>query len=487
MSKPFDQPMPANVEAERMVLGCALLDNRTFAQARDGGLMPEDFFFAQHGTIYRAMLALIDAKRVIDPIALQEELQRAGRLEDIGGPVVIAGLYDGVPRFSDIRNYVRIVREHSAKRQLLMVNRQLTNATFDGEMDVRELLAMARREIEAIADPEGIFHWRTAQTALRGYLDSVEARLASGKRYDGMATGLSDLDEELWGLPLGTVTLVAARPGMGKTSLLMQIAEEAAASPHNDDVLCVFFSLEMPAEQLVQRALAARAQMAVRGLRTLTSWRREAERQALQEASDAFGRLPLLIQDTPGLTPGRFLAEIRRIQHEYPKRPIIAFVDYLQLMQPDERGLRSSYDKATEISKMLANATRECGCCTIAAAQLNRDSDKRAGNRPTISDLRDSGQQEQDAAVILFPHRPAYYDEQRKGSKAIETDAEIIVGKGRFSGAAVVPMCFSPSSVRFLPRDSQATTAHEAETRGIRNNHNGRGASARALATELGW
>ncbi len=443
-----------------MTIGAMLLDNSTIVQAaaklrQDGS----DYFLPSHRALFRAILALHNNGRKVDPITLQEELRSAGNLEACGGAAYVAATFDGLPRFSDITNYLRIVKGKAAQRRIISTAYQAMQAAFDGEDDPSELLAQVRRQFDAIEDPNLQTAWATAEKAIGAYFDYVDGRLESGKKLDGLATGYDSLDEELGGLPQGTLSLVAARPGMGKTAFLAGIAENAPQALENSDLLVAFFTCEMPTEQVIQRMIASRAYVPVRALRNLSAFRNPMQFQRIQEATSWVSELPIVFDDSPGLSPARFKAEVRKLQRENPKKRILALVDYLQLMEPDERRGMSAYDRASYVSSGLMKATKELRVTTIAAAQLRRPPAGQQKSKPTMADVRDSGQIEQDAAVILFPFRPSYYEQQEhyEPRTAVETDASIIVGKGRFSGFSEVAMHFDPKTTRYVVPPNQVS------------------------------
>lgn len=445
-----DKPMPNNPEAERMTLGAMILDNSTIAQAV-AQLKPSDYFIPTHRKIYQVIVAINQAGRKVDPMSIGNELDRIGELYACGGHAYIAALFDGVPRFSDISNYVRIVKGKAVQRYIIQTASKAMSDAFDGELEPSELLTLTRRNFETIDEPELQANWRTAESAVSDYLSDVDRRLMAGHRYDGLALGFETLDEELGGLPYGTLSLVASRPGMGKTAFLAGIAQNAPKCPDNPDLLVAFFCCEMPTSQVVQRMMGSGAEVPIRAMRNLSAFQAQSQARRIYEAARRISALPIVFDEASGLTPARFKAEVRRLQRENPKKKILALVDYLQLMEPDERKGMSAYDRATLVSTGLMRATKELGIVTVAAAQLRRP-DKGKIKKPSMDELRDSGQIEQDAAVIMFPYRPAYYEQQEhhEPRTEVETDAQVIIGKGRFSGFSEVEMHFDPKTTRYI-------------------------------------
>lgn len=446
----LERPLPHDADAERLLLGCVLLIPETLAQIREG-LLLDDFFIPSHRCIYSAYIRLADTGTDVNPVTVCDDLRRTGEIDAVGGAAYVATLFDGCPRFSDVRSYVQIVRDKGTLRRMINAANRVMREAFDAEDTAGELLAKARKEFDGIEDPNAHGNWLTMKQATDAYLNYVQERLESGSRFDGLATGIDDLDEELGGLPWGSITLLAARPGMGKTALATQIAIGAARSADNPPMIVLIFQMEMQNPQEMQRIFSLESCVPIRDLRLMSAWRDRNRAAALRDAQRVVEELPICVNYDTALTPARFAGEVRRMQRLYPDRKVLAIIDYAQRMRPDDRRITSAYDRASAISMGLTDATKDLGCVTIAAAQLNRDVQNRAGNRPAMSDLRDSGQWEQDAETIIAPHRPVYFNSEELAKKQIE-EAELIILKGRNSGNAIVPVMFDPQQVRYVQK-----------------------------------
>ncbi len=391
----LEKSLPSNVDAERMILGVILLDNVTINQAVEH-LKPDDFFLPSHRRIFDKMVKLYEQGQGIDPLTLQEELRRAGELDQIGGPAYIASLFDGVPRFSNIESYVKIVKGKGMLRKLIGAGNQVMQMAFDDEDDPEEILDRAERLILAIAEDrikQGFTH--IGEVAEK-QLHVIEEVAAHQQLVTGIATGFTDLDYMTSGLQRGDLIIVAARPSMGKTAMCLNIAQNAALGQdssgrvHEDRQKAVvgIFSLEMSKEQLVQRLMCSQAQVDAHRLRSgllnKDDWRRLA--LAVGELSQA----DIFLDDTPGITVLEVRAKARRLKNEQ-KRLDLLIIDYLQLMSGKGRS-ESRQQEVSQISRELKILAKELNVPLIALSQLSRAPETRTGNhKPQLSDLRESG------------------------------------------------------------------------------------------------
>lgn len=436
--------VPHSPESERMVLGVTILNNEAISQA--ARLKPSDFFVPAHQKIWRGMLSLVERGSGIDPITLQEELRRAGELEQVGGPAYIASLFDGVPRFSNIENYVATVKDRAVARQLIAIGSGIVNKAIDNDTDASDQLAAARRAIEQVDDPMDHSRWATVRDAAQDWINQYNERRKSGRKFDGIATGLHDLDAHLSGVSKGDVTLIAARPGIGKTALLTTIAELAPQSIHNKDLIVGFFETELTKDQLVMRWAASRSKVRLKAIREGTMNGEDKGRlgQALREIA----QLPVYIDDQTCLTPNSFRAAVQRLQKNHPGCEVLAIVDYIQMMRGDGLGYKDKRLEITDISHRLKEIVKDyLGCYLIAAASLNRMAESRKDNEPELSDLRESGDLESDAATVIMLHRPALAKSNYTAFGVEKVIAKIT--KGRFCGPGRISLGFDPLFVRF--------------------------------------
>jgi replicative DNA helicase len=385
----LDKALPSSVEAERLILGVVLLDNVAINQAVEN-LKPDDFFIGSNRRIYEKMIALYERGQAIDPLTLQEELRRAGELEKVGGPAYIAALFDGVPRFSNIENYVKMVKDKSMLRRLITSANQIMAMSFDDEEEPEVILDKAESMILAIGEDrikQGFVH--VGDVAAR-QLTVIEEAAGREQLITGLATGFSDLDYMTSGLQRGDLIIIAARPSMGKTAFSLNIAQNAATRPqHNAEKAVIgVFSLEMSNEQLVNRLLCSQARVDAHRLRSgylnKDEWRR------LAMSVGELAETKIYLDDTPGISVLEMRAKARRLKNEQKSLDLL-IVDYLQLMSGRGRN-ESRQQEVSQISRELKMLAKELNVPMVALSQLSRAPETRTGShKPQLSDLRESG------------------------------------------------------------------------------------------------
>ncbi|MDX2043296.1 MAG: replicative DNA helicase [Acidobacteriota bacterium] len=445
----LEKSLPSNVDAERMILGVILLDNVTINQAAEH-LKPEDFFLPSHRRIFEKMLKLYEEGQGIDPLTLQEELRRAGELDQVGGPAYIASLFDGVPRFSNIESYVKIVKGKGMLRRLVGAGNQIMQMAFDDEDLPEDILDRAERLILSIAEDrikQGFAH---IGDVAEKQLHTIEEVAARQEVVTGIATGFTDLDYMTSGLQRGDLIIVAARPSMGKTAFSLNIAQNAALGQDSSGrvhegrqkAVVGVFSLEMSKEQLVQRLMCSQAQVDAHRLRSgmlnKDDWRKLA--LAVGELSQA----DIFLDDTPGINTLEVRAKARRLKNEQ-KRLDLLIIDYLQLMSGKSGRSESRQQEVSQISRELKILAKELEVPLIALSQLSRATETRTDHRPQLSDLRESGSIEQDADVVMFIYREEVY----KPETERQNIAEIIIGKQRNGPIGNVELVFRKALTRF--------------------------------------
>jgi replicative DNA helicase len=439
----LEKALPSNVEAERLILGAILLDNTTINQAVER-LKADDFLLTSHRRIYEKMIKLYEQGRGIDPVTLQEELRRAGELDPVGGPAYIASLFDGVPRFSNIDNYTKIVKGKSTLRRLINASNQIMGMAFDDEDEPEDILDRAEQLILSIAEDrikQGFVH--IGEVAGK-QLELIEEIAGREQLITGIATGFHDIDYMTSGLQRGDLIIIAARPSMGKTALAVGIAQNAALriQHHGQKAVVGIFSLEMSKEQLVQRLLCSQARVDAHRLRSgmlnKDDWRRLA--MAVGELSEA----QIFLDDTPGISVLEMRAKARRLKNEQKALDLL-IVDYLQLMSGRGR-YESRQQEVSQISRELKMLGKELNVPLIALSQLSRAPETRTGShKPQLSDLRESGSIEQDADVVMFIYREEVY----KPETEKQNIAEIIIGKQRNGPVGSVELVFLKQLTRF--------------------------------------
>jgi len=413
---------PHSVEAEQSLLGGLMLDQRSWDQVADA-VGADDFYRADHKLIFVAIGELADRNQPADAVTVSEHLERQGCLDEVGGLGYVGQLVQDTPSAANIQAYARIVRDRAMLRQLIEIGGDIAASAHGSEgQSVAELVDLAEQKVFDIADRgqrSGV-GFKPLKEVLSGTIDRLDVLSQNEGDITGIGTGFDDMDELTAGLQRGDLIVVAGRPSMGKTTLAMNIAENAAIG--NQKKPTAIFSMEMSAEQLSMRMIGSIGRVNQSHLRsgrlTDEDWSR------VDSAVSMMSTAPIFIDDAPALTPTEVRARARRLKREHDLGLIV--VDYLQLMQVSG----STENRATEISEIsrsLKALARELEVPVVALSQLNRSVEQRPDKRPVMSDLRESGAIEQDADVIIFIYREEVYDPEtpRKGV------ADIIIGKQR--------------------------------------------------------
>ncbi|MEM1188934.1 MAG: replicative DNA helicase [Pseudomonadota bacterium] len=430
---------PQSVEAEQSVLGGLMIS----PDAWDGVaelVSAEDFYRADHRLIFRQIRNLAEASKPVDFVTLADQLQLSGELEAAGGHAYLAELAESTPSASNIRAYAQVVRERSSLRRLIEAAQEIADSGFHPQgRNAAELIDEAERLIMQIGElgPKAGGP-RDVDLLLRETVDRIEELCNSGSDITGLSTGYVDLDRFTSGLQKSDLIIVAGRPSMGKTSFAMNLVEHAVLS-QPDPVLV--FSMEMPAEQLMMRLLSSLGRIDQTLVRT-----GRLDQGGWDKLSQSVGKLrnrPLLIDDTPALTPTEVRSRARRVKREHGNVAMI-MVDYLQLMQVAGAS-EGRTAEISEISRNLKAIAKEFQCPVVALSQLNRSLEQRPNKRPVNSDLRESGAIEQDADVIMFIYR----DEVYNPDSADKGVAEIILGKQRNGPIGTVRLAFFGEYTRF--------------------------------------
>ena len=438
--RPGYRSPPHSREAEESVIGAVLLSEEAVNEVMDR-IHPEDFYVPAHQAIYESMRDLFDASQPIDAVTVSESLRSKGELEKVGGIQYLTRLVDIVPSTSNVVYYASIVEDHAKRRELIRAGASVTEFAFNIDDEVASVLDRAEQAVLVVAEK------LSSQTLLEigpmfsDVLEHIELLEQQGSEMTGLATGFVDLDKKLAGLQKANLVIVAGRPSMGKSSLAMNIATNAAAAGE----LVALFSLEMSKEEIVQRILSSVGKVDSMKLRS-------GQLGALwQRVVDAAGRMyqaPIYIDDSPIVTVTDIRAKCRRLKRK--KGLSLIVVDYIQLMEAS--GHENRQQEIAQISRNLKNLARELEVPIMAMSQLNRSLESREDKRPRLSDLRESGSIEQDADVVMFIYRHEYYHPEDQEKKGI---AEVIVAKHRAGSTGPVEMTFQPEFTRFanLGRD----------------------------------
>jgi replicative DNA helicase len=436
-----ERTLPHNLDAERSVLGAILIHNDAFNHAAEL-IDSRDFFRDAHRRIFERMVALSERGDAIDFVTLKEELSRSGELEEIGGPAYIAALADGVPRSANVEYYARIVKEKSTLRNLIHSANKILSEAYEAEQEPDVLLDEAERAIFAIAEDR----IRAGFVPLRDLVQSSFATIEKLQQHKGLVTGVptgfADLDEMTAGLQPSDLVLVAARPSMGKTSFVLNVAQHVGTATQ---MTVGFFSLEMSKEQLFMRMLTSEARIDAHRFRT--GYLSEKDYGRLSHALGTLAEARVFIDDTASIGVLEMRAKARRLQAEHGLHLLI--VDYIQLMQGRGR-FENRQAELASISRSLKGLAKELNVPIVALSQLSRAPETRSDHRPQLSDLRESGALEQDADVVLFIFREEQYrDADGQPNEQAEGVAEIIIGKQRNGPTGFVKLAFVKEHTRF--------------------------------------
>jgi replicative DNA helicase len=436
-----ERTLPHNLEAEKSVLGAILVHNEAFNHAAEL-IDARDFFRDAHRRIFDRMVALSERGDAIDFVTLKEELSRGGELEEVGGPAYIASLADGVPRSANVEYYAKIVKEKSTLRNLIHSANKILAEAYEAEEEPDLILDEAERAIFAIAEDR----IRAGFVPLRDLVQSSFATIEKLQQHKGTVTGVPtgfvDLDEMTSGLQPSDLVLVAARPSMGKTSFVLNIAQHIGTST---DMTVGFFSLEMSKEQLFMRMLTSEARIDAHRFRT--GYLNEKDYGRLSHALGTLAEARVFIDDTASIGVLEMRAKARRLKAEHGLHLLI--IDYIQLMQGRGR-FESRQAEIASISRSLKGLAKELHVPIVALSQLSRASETRADHRPQLSDLRESGALEQDADVVMFIYREEQYrDADGNANQEAEGTAEIIIGKQRNGPVGTAKLAFIKEHTRF--------------------------------------
>ena len=431
---------PQNLEAETSVLGSILLSEQALDPILiDVKLRSEDFYRQSHGLIFQAMIRLKEKTdpEPVDVLTVSEQLSKEGNLEDAGGTAYVHSLPTIVPAAGNARHYARIVKEHALMRRLLSTTREIQDDVFTFQGPVRELLEQAESRLFHIAHDDRAGELRSIADVLHDELDKLERVSREGISVTGTPSGFKDLDEKTGGFQPGNLIVLAARPAMGKSALMLNIAENAAVK-HGKAV--AVFSLEMSETELAQRFIASQAKIDGDDLR---KGRVKQDRwPKVVSATEKLANAPLFLDDSSDLGILELRAKARRLhgRHELG----LIFVDYLQLMRPED-STSQRVEQIGQISRGMKMLARELGVPVVALSQLSRAVESRPDKRPLLSDLRESGNIEQDADLVMFIYRDDYYNKESERPG----EADLIIAKHRNGPIGDVALTFMPRYPKF--------------------------------------
>lgn len=427
---------PNDTIAEQAVLGSMLVDKDAVISAVEI-LKSDDFYREDNKEIYAAMFELYSLGKHIDMITLKDQLTLRGTIDKVGGTEYIAMLIDNVPTTSNIESYVKIVEEKSIIRQLIKAANNILKLGYAQTEEVDALVEKAEKDIFDIMQSRNSKGYASIKEILVSTFDQIEEMFQNKNKVSGLETGFVDLDSKISGLNKSDLLIVAARPAMGKSAFVLNIATFVAKSLK---VPTMIFSLEMSKEQMVNRILCSESE--VDSMKVKNADLTSEEWLKLGEASGRLSEIPLYIDDTPGLSSAELRAKCRKAKLE--KNIGLVIIDYLQLMESKNKS-SSRQQEISEISRSLKILAKELSVPVIALSQLSRATESRVDHRPMLSDLRESGAIEQDADIVMFLHREDYYNADTEKKNV----AEVIIAKNRSGSTGTVELAWLGNYTKF--------------------------------------
>ena len=433
--------LPNNIEAEKSVLAACLLNPEAVDDIATK-LKPEDFFRPAHQRIFEGILDLNVRHIPVDQIALAERLAAMGQLEAVGGRAYLVELANNTLSLTNWRSHTEIVKRTAVLRELIFASVKINAMAYDAPDDLNEVVEDAEKTLFNVTQKRVSSTFENITDLLQQAFDDIDELVNNKSHMAGVPTGFADVDKLFWGLRGGDLLILAARPGVGKTSFALNLATNAAKS----GATVAMFSLEMGANQLVQRILCSEARVNLGSLRAGNL--QEGDWASIVDASAALSNLELYIDDTPGLTLLEMRAKARRQLRDCEKGLII--VDYLQLMQPpSNRRDGNRAVEVAEISRGLKVLAKELNVPLLALSQLSRAVEQRGNKRPQLSDLRESGSIEQDADIVMFIDRSMDEIEAEMDGRPPLGTAELIVAKHRNGATKDITLSFNPEWTKF--------------------------------------
>ena len=432
--------MPNSLEAEQSVVGSMIVDRDVIVTCSEI-LRKDDFYHQQYGMLFEAIVELYNDGQPVDEVTLQNKLKEKGVPPEVASLEYIQDLVLAVPMTVNAKSYAQIVKDKAVLRNIIKVNQNIENQCFEGTDDVGTILNQAEKDIFSLAQNRGETDYVPIKQVVMNAINKIEAVSKQKGAVTGIPTGFTDLDFQTAGLQPSDLVLIAARPSMGKTAFVLNIAQYITIHEH----LCAaIFSLEMSKEQLVNRLFALEARVDAQKLRTGNL--QEADWEKLIEGAGKIGNSQLIIDDTPGISISQLRSKCRKYKSEMDLSIII--IDYLQLMTGNGK-TDSRQQEISDISRSLKALARELNVPVVALSQLSRAVEQRPDHRPMLSDLRESGAIEQDADVVMFIYRDDYYNHDTE----LKNVSEIIVAKQRNGPIGTIELAWLPEYTRFANRE----------------------------------
>lgn len=436
---------PQNLDAEASLLGAILIDSDAIVKIADS-IQPDDFFDKRHAHIYSAVVKLYEHRSAIDVLTIANQLKSSGELESIGGAGYLTELTNFVPTATHVEQYADIVAQKALRRRLITTSQKMVSLGFDEAKSLQELIEESESNLFAVSEKHVKQSVVSIETILADSFERLDDLHKDKKKLRGIPTGFKDLDELLAGFQRSDLFVLAARPSMGKTALMLNFAHNVAVQAKQP---VLFFSLEMSKEQIVDRLLSMESGVDAWALRTGNLTDRDFEK--IGEAMGTLSEAPIYIDDTPGITISDLRTKARREAHHHPLGLVV--IDYLQLMSGGGRFSSESnrVQEISDISRGLKGIARELNVPLIAASQLNRSVESRSPQIPQLSDLRESGSIEQDADIVAFIYREEFYNPETERKKI----TDLIIKKHRNGPIGGVELYFDNEKQRFRSLDTK--------------------------------
>ena len=428
--------LPHSIEAEQSVIGSMIMDREAITVASEI-VGADDFYGKQYGILFEAMVELNDEGKPVDLVTLQDRLKEKDVPPEISSLEFVRDLITAVPTSANIKYYANIVAEKATLRRLIRLNEEIANTCYSGKESMEVILEDTEKRIFELVQRRKTGDYVPIREVVMNAMDKIEQASKNQGNVTGIATGFIDLDYRTAGMQPSDLVLIAARPSMGKTAFVLNVAEHVAFRLNE----CVaIFSLEMSKEQLVNRLFSLESKVDSQHLRTGSL--SDAEWEKLIESAGVIGKSKLIIDDTPGISISELRSKCRKYKLEHNLQMII--IDYLQLMSGSGKG-DSRQQEISDISRSLKSLARELHVPVLALSQLSRAVEQRPDHRPMLSDLRESGAIEQDADVVMFIYRDDYYnkDTEKKGI------AELIIAKQRNGPIGTIELVWLPDYTKF--------------------------------------
>jgi len=435
---------PQSLDAEMSLLGAVLIDEEVIADASEA-VRAKDFYDKRHQLIFAAMMRLYEKHKPVDLLTLTEELKKKDDLETVGGSTYLTELTNYVPTASHAHAYAELVQQKAVRRRLIRASAEISEMGFDEDTTTQELLEKAEAELFSVSDQSLKQDLVSIESILTESFDRIEELHRNKGALRGIRTGYRDLDNMTAGLQRSDLIILAARPAMGKTTLVTNLAYNVATIAK---LPVLFFSLEMSKEQLIDRMLSDASGVDSWNIRTGNL--SDDDFSKISEAMGEMAEAPIFIDDTPGLSVLEMRTKSRRAAHDQPLGLII--VDYLQLMQSSGSYSGNRVQEVSEISRGLKLIARELNVPLIALSQLSRSVESRTPPIPQLSDLRESGSIEQDADIVSFIYRPGYYEPD---NPEVQDITDLIIAKHRNGPVGKVQLYFHPERLRFMSLDKR--------------------------------